>query len=77
MAINKKIAELKRTLCPALEARKVKLMELACKELVNSEPRSYKDYRAAGANVNNFRSFSIRPPMSSTTRPTTILLALQ
>ena len=76
MAINKKIAELKRTLA-ALEARKVKLMELACKQSVNSEPRSYKDYRAAGANVNNFRSFSIRPPMSSTTRPTTILLALQ
>ena len=55
MAINKKIAELKRTLA-ALEARKVKLMELACKQSVNSEPRSYKDYRAAGANVNNFRS---------------------
>ena len=47
MAINKKIAEFKRTHA-ALEARKVKLMELACKQSVNSETRSYKDYRAAG-----------------------------
>jgi hypothetical protein len=36
VAINKKIAELKRTLA-ALEARKVKLMELACKQSVTKQ----------------------------------------
>ena len=39
MAINKKITELKRTLA-ALEARKVELMELACKQSVTKQRKS-------------------------------------
>ena len=38
-AINKKITELKRTLA-ALEARKVKLMELACKQSVTKQRKN-------------------------------------
>jgi hypothetical protein len=46
------------------------------KARLNMNARSRPDSDISGKN-GLVRSFSIRPPMSSTTRPTTIMLALQ